>query len=162
MTDIFEALCVDHRDVERLFEQYRDQAEDAVARNICEALTMHAEVEEQVLSPELRRIVEGGDDLANDAEAEHGVVRLLIARIQETPPADLRPLVEELRKNVEHHVAAEESDLFSRLPRSRSRRRGIGAEVRRGPWRIVFAQFRPGGLAPGTSSRPALGHVPPA
>jgi hemerythrin superfamily protein len=113
--DLFEALSRDHRDVEHLFDRYAESADDAVAHEICDALTLHAEVEEQVLYPELRRIVDDGDDMANVAEAEHAAMKLLIARIYESPPPDLRPVIDELRRTVEHHVTEEERDLFPRL-----------------------------------------------
>src|SRR3954471_1437868 len=99
MADLIESLCRDHREVEQLFAAYAENSEDRLAHEICDALTLHSEVEEQVLYPEVRRLVDGGDDLANDAEAEHGAVRALIAHVYEAPPIDLRPLVEELRKN---------------------------------------------------------------
>ena len=129
MTDIFDQLVGDHRDIERRFEQYRSNPDDAVARDICDALTVHSEVEERVLYPELRRIVDGGDDLANDAEAEHGVVRLLIARLQATPPVDLRSLIDELRTNVERHVTGEESDLFPKLREAGADAEALGAKA---------------------------------
>ena len=115
MTDIFELLIRDHREVEQLFEQYATNGDDAVAHEICDALTLHSEVEEQVLYPEVRRIVDGGDDLANIAEGEHGSVRLLVARVWEAPPADLHPLIGEMRTEVARHVASEENDLFREL-----------------------------------------------
>jgi hemerythrin superfamily protein len=115
MTDVFEALSQDHRDAAGLFDRYEETGDDADARQICDALTLHAEVEEQVLYPELRRIVDDGDDLANEAEAEHATIRLIIARILESPPPDLRPVIDELRKGVEHHVTEEERTIFPLL-----------------------------------------------
>jgi hemerythrin superfamily protein len=118
MPDLFELLSTDHRTVERLFATFDADHDDATAHEICDALTLHSEIEEQVLYPEVRRIVDDGDDLANTAEAEHGAVRALIARVYETPPADLTPLVNELRTLVEHHVESEETDVFPRLRES--------------------------------------------
>lgn len=115
MTDVFGALSQDHRDAAHLFDRFEETGDDADAREICDALTLHAEVEEQVLYPELRRIVDDGDDLANDAEAEHAEIKLIIARILESPPPDLRPIIGEMRKVVEHHVTEEERSLFPLL-----------------------------------------------
>jgi iron-sulfur cluster repair protein YtfE (RIC family) len=118
MTDIFESLTRDHRDVEQLFTRYDETGDDAVAHQICDALTLHSEIEEQVLYPEIRRIVDGGDDLANVAEAEHATVRLLTERVWEAPPVDLHPLINELRVEVSHHVAVEEQELFPQMHES--------------------------------------------
>jgi len=129
MTDLFDALSRDHRDVEHLFARYAETHDDADAREICDALTLHAEVEEQVLYPELRRIVDDGDDMANGAEAEHAAIRLLIARLYESPPIDLTPLIDELRTGVEGHVAAEEGDLFPRLRESGADAEALGRQL---------------------------------
>jgi hemerythrin superfamily protein len=129
MTDVFEALSQDHRDAARLFDRYAATGEDSDAREICDALTMHAEVEEQVLYPELRRIVDDGDDLANDAEAEHATMKLIIARIFESPPPDLRPVIDELRETVEHHVSNEERNLFPRLMDAGADREALGQKL---------------------------------
>jgi len=115
MTDLFASLTQDHREVERLFANYAEHGEDATAHAICDALTVHSQAEEEVLYPEIRRLVDGGDDLANEAEAEHASAKLLIARVYETPPADLHPLIEELRSATELHVASEENALFPKL-----------------------------------------------
>jgi hemerythrin superfamily protein len=115
MTDLFESLTQDHRDVEALFAAYAERGEDATAHAICDALTVHTRAEEEVLYPEIRRLVDGGDDLANQAEAEHASVKLLIARVYETPPADLHGLIDQLRSTVELHVASEETALFPKL-----------------------------------------------
>jgi len=122
MTDLLEALGREHSDVKKLFASYAESGDDATAHKICDALTLHAQVEEEVLYPEVRRLVDDGDDLANTAEAEHAAIRALIAHVYESPPPDLRPLVDELRRNVEHHVAIEESELFPML-------RASGADV---------------------------------
>jgi hemerythrin superfamily protein len=127
--DLFEALSRDHRDVAHLFDRYDQSADDAVAHEICDALTLHAEVEEQVLYPELRRIVDGGDDMANVAEAEHAAMKLLIAHIYESPPPDLRPVIGELRRTVEHHVTEEERDLFPRLVDAGADSEALGAKL---------------------------------
>ncbi len=115
MSDVLDALARDHREVERLFSTYAEDADDAVAHAICDALTRHAEVEERVFYPEVRRIVDSGDDLVDVADAEHAAIRSLIARVYESPPPDLRPVMDELRTIVEHHVADEESKLFPEL-----------------------------------------------
>jgi len=131
MTELLESLSTDHREVERLFTTFASDGDDATARQICDALTLHAEVEEQVLYPEVRRIVDDGDDLVNDAENEHGAARALIARVDEAPPPDLEPLMNEMRAMVEEHVHSEESSLFSKL-----REAGVTHSFREGAIRL--------------------------
>jgi hemerythrin superfamily protein len=126
MPDLFELLSTDHRNVNRLFVAFDADHDDAIAHEICDALTLHSEIEEQVLYPEVRRLVDDGDDLANAAEDEHGAVRALIARVYTAPPIDLAPVMNEMRALVEQHVQSEESDLFPRLRESGAEADALG------------------------------------
>jgi hemerythrin superfamily protein len=112
MPDGYELLTREHRQVEAMFEQYRREPDDAGAHRIAEALTLHTEAEEAALYPLLRKYVDGGDDLASEAEYEHATVKSQIARLYEAPPADLAPLVQEIETNVADHVRSEEEELF--------------------------------------------------
>ena len=129
MADGFEILADDHRTVERLFETYRHDNEDSIAHEICERLTAHTRVEEAALYPALRRYVDGGDDLADEAEQEHSEVKTLIARIYDSPPDGLLDLVTELRRDVEHHVEREESELFPAMREAGVDAGLLGAEI---------------------------------
>jgi hemerythrin superfamily protein len=124
VADGFEVLSAQHREVERLFDQYRAAPDDAVAREICEKLTLHAEIEEKALYPEMRRLVDDGDDLADVAEAEHAVAKTIVARVYDSPPDDLQPLIAELQRVVTTHVTSEEERLFPAMAES-----GVDAEV---------------------------------
>jgi hemerythrin superfamily protein len=123
MADGFEALKQDHREVERLFEQYRQSGDDAVAREICSELSIHTEVEEQVLYPALRERVPDGTAMADRADDEHALVRAHIARVYEAPPPDLRPIVADIERDVKAHVEYEEHELFPAM-----RAAGVDAE----------------------------------
>lgn len=112
MANGFEVLSSQHREVERQFQRYSESRDDSIAREICYALTLHAAIEEKILYPELRRMVDDGDDLADDAAAEHGLAKTIISRIYDSPPEDLRPLVAELERTVAAHVRFEEETLF--------------------------------------------------
>ena len=112
MADGYEFLTREHREIEAMFEQYRQNPDDALARGIAEALTLHATAEEGALYPQLRKYVDDGDDLAAVAEAEHATVKSQIARLYEAPPDDLAPLMREIERNVTEHVRREEDELF--------------------------------------------------
>src|SRR3954468_8677183 len=96
MPDAYELLSADHRAVEALLLRSDESGDDAIAGELADLLTLHAEIEEQVLYPELRRLVDGGDDLANGAQEEHAVVKVLIGRMSDSSPDDLRPLLREI------------------------------------------------------------------
>jgi hemerythrin superfamily protein len=115
VSDGFEVLRAEHREVTQLFDRYRQSPDDQLAHTIFDALTLHTQAEERALYPELRRLVDGGDDLADEAEAEHGAVKALIARAYDSPPPDLAPLVQSIRSDVEGHVQREESEIFPEM-----------------------------------------------
>jgi hypothetical protein len=107
MADGFEQLEQDHRAVERLFAQYREDGEDATAQEIGRQLAIHTEIEELVVYPVLRELP-GGHDLAEQAEVAHGVVGSSLARMWDSPPDDLAGLVHEVERQVQAHVDEEE------------------------------------------------------
>ena len=129
MADGFEMLSEDHREVERLFDTYRHDPEDSIARDICSRLSVHTRVEEAALYPALRRYVDGGDDLADVAEQEHAVAKSIIARVDGSSPEQLFDLMTELRSEVEHHVESEESHLFPEMRESGVDAGVLGAEI---------------------------------
>ena len=115
MTDAVQLLTNDHREVDSLFEQYAASAEDEIAHEVFEQVALHGAMEHTVLYPEVRRVVDGGDDLIDRAEAEHSAVQAMIASALATPPSDLRPLVADLAQRVRAHVQFEETELFPEL-----------------------------------------------
>jgi len=141
MADGYEFLKREHRNVESMFEQYRQQPDDALAHRIAEALTIHTEAEEAALYPQLRKYVDGGDDLASEAEYEHATVKSQIARLYEAPPIDLAPVLRQIEQNVAEHVRREEEEIFPAMRES-----GVDADG------LARALERAQGEAPSRSS----------
>ena len=125
--DAVSLLTSDHAEVKQMFEEYRqlvqdnadDDRRDELAAEICSALTVHAEIEEDIFYPALRERLD--DDLALDqAEVEHAIARDLIEQIVAMEPDDAlfdaRVLV--LAEYVEHHVQEEESEIFPQAEKS--------------------------------------------
>ena len=131
MADGFEFLSREHRSVETMFEQYRGEPDDALAHRIAEALTLHAEAEEAALYPQLRKYVDGGDDLAAESEDEHATLKSQIARLYEAPPTDLAPLMRQIEQNVVDHVRREEQEIFPAMRESGVDADGLGRALER-------------------------------
>ena len=122
-------LDADHLAVKHLFVEYARQAyapartdEDkraAIAARICEELTVHAQIEEEIFYPALREAVAGAADVVAEAVEEHQEAKGLIARILELGSADatMDQLVADLARAVEDHVKEERDELF---PKARS------------------------------------------
>lgn len=112
----------DHRTVEDLFEEYenarRSDRKQALVRQICEELTAHAQLEEQVFYPAAQSALgDDGVNLVSEARVEHASLKWLIAQLEaEAPDSELYAAkVTVLKEYVQHHVKEEEKEMFPRL-----------------------------------------------
>lgn len=115
-------LKSDHRTVEDLFEEYeharRADRKQAIVQQICEELTIHAQIEEQVFYPEAKKALSKEEsDLIDEAQVEHNSLKWLIAQLEaETPDSPLYAAkVTVLKEYVEHHVKEEEKEMFPKI-----------------------------------------------
>lgn len=119
--DAIALLKQDHRAVEALFEEFEDADESeqsSLATRICQMLTVHAQIEEELLYPQAKEAFgEEDDQMVYEAEIEHGSVKELIAKIEASTPDDpeFKALVKVLGEFVKHHVKEEEKQLFPSL-----------------------------------------------
>ena len=114
MPNVIELLNHDHREVEQLFAQFESTQDFDIALQICEELTVHAAVEEEIVYPVLERI---DAEIEHEAEEEHAEAKDLIARIQAMQPGDpdLVPTVMKLKAGIEHHVEEEEGEAWTKM-----------------------------------------------
>jgi iron-sulfur cluster repair protein YtfE (RIC family) len=118
MPDVIKLLETDHREVEDLFakaESTSGAARQQVATKIASELTLHTEVEEQIVYPAMREA--GLNDLVDEAEQEHKTVKQLVARLEtmDAMSDGVESVLNELKSNVEHHVQEEESEAFPKF-----------------------------------------------
>jgi iron-sulfur cluster repair protein YtfE (RIC family) len=118
-------LDADHIAVKHLFVEYarlaaspdapNSQAQrTALAARICDELTVHAQIEEEIFYPALRRALPDAAGLVDEATAEHQEAKQLIADIRALGAANaaMDTLVAELNVAIEHHVKEERDELF--------------------------------------------------
>lgn len=115
MPDVFQLLNDDHRKVERLFAQFESSQDQAVARQICDELTVHAMVEEELVYPLLASKV--GTGLATEAREEHQEAKDLVNQIEQgmRSGGDIAPVVAKLKEGVQHHVQEEEGEVWPKM-----------------------------------------------
>lgn len=107
-----------HREVEDLFEEFEEAAENEdsekareLAGVICEQLTLHATIEEEIFYPAV--LNEETADQLEEAAVEHISAKRLIADVAEaTSDKKLKALMSVLKEQVEHHVEEEEEELL--------------------------------------------------
>lgn len=117
-------LKQDHRAVEEALEEFESAGHEdkqAIARRICRMLTVHAQIEEELLYPAARDAL-GSDDalLVAEARVEHASVKDLVRQIEAREQVDeqYEAKVCVLGEYVQHHVNEEENEIFPRLERS--------------------------------------------
>ena len=139
-TSAIEILKRDHDEVETMFRQYEESKDGArnaekaeLVAQICDALTVHARVEEQIFYPAARRALKEEDakDLLDEAAVEHQTLKDIIGRLESAPAGD--PLydagVKVLSEYVKHHVREEERELFPKVESSDADLDAIGARL---------------------------------
>ena len=122
--DAIDLLQADHDEVQQLFEDYEtlldDEASESereeLAWQICALLTVHATLEDELLYPAARELLEGSR-LVDVAAIEHATARALIAEIEAMQASDalFDARVTVLGEYVRHHVEEEEEELLPQL-----------------------------------------------
>lgn len=111
--DAVELLKADHQRVDAWFEEYEGarslEAKRELAQRICDALTMHSTLEEEIFYPAFLEAT-GETDLHHEAEVEHQGASILIAEIEASGPEDeyFDSKVKVLAEMIRHHVGEEE------------------------------------------------------
>src|SRR6201996_7518522 len=87
--DAVALLEADHQAVDELFEQYDEATDDAdkkgIATEICLALKVHTQIEEEIFYPAAREATHD-TDLLDEAAVEHAGAKNLIAEIEAMQP----------------------------------------------------------------------------
>jgi hypothetical protein len=109
-------IRLDHTHVLTAFHQYETGASERLKRgladNICLAIEIHAQLEEEIFYPALRVVLD--NEMVRKSGPEHDEMRGLISRLRNLPVGD--PAFDttffELVRHVMHHVADEETQLL--------------------------------------------------
>jgi hemerythrin superfamily protein len=138
-TDAIEMLTADHKEVKALFKQYDelvesegdDDAKQALAEEICQKLTVHATIEEELFYPAAREALGDDEDLVDEADVEHSTAKDLIAQLEASGPEDALydAKVKVLGEYIEHHVKEEEGEMFPKVKKGKLDSAAIGLEM---------------------------------
>jgi hemerythrin superfamily protein len=131
--DAISLLTQDHRLVSALFDEVEDaegEELETIAERVCLLLTIHAKIEEEILYPQAREVLDD-EDLVAEAEVEHQSAKELIAKLQEMTSDDdaYKATVTVLGEYVDHHVKEEENEMFPKLRKSGLDLKEIGAQL---------------------------------
>jgi hemerythrin superfamily protein len=130
-------IRVDHSHVLAVFRRFRpgisESKKDALIRNACLALEIHAQLEEEIFYPELREVA-GQSEALDKSVPEHERMRALIRDLRARPSGgrDRDRTFRELMRVVLHHVADEEAVLLPQAEELMSDRLGdLGLQMTR-------------------------------
>ena len=122
--NVIELLKKDHETVSGLFKSFEAAKEaesgsdkEQIGGQICEELTAHAAVEEELFYPAVARQAgedEKAEDSVREANEEHALVKGLVGELEEMSASDeqYEAKVKVLKDVVEHHVEEEEGQLM--------------------------------------------------
>ena len=120
--DACDLLDADHKAVKKMFTEFEELTESKgntrekkrmLADKICRELTVHAQIEEEIFYPGIRKAIK--DELMmTEAEVEHMSAKDLIAQIQEMEPGNVLfdAKVTVLGEYIDHHVKEERNEMF--------------------------------------------------
>jgi hemerythrin superfamily protein len=122
-TDAIVILKNDHKQMRKLFKQFQSADEEdrdrkgRLVNEIIEALTVHTYLENEVMYPEVRKLLPDLEDDVLESYEEHHVADLLCAELYAMKPDDERfdAKTTVLIENVTHHVEEEEQEWFPKV-----------------------------------------------
>src|SRR5262245_26810653 len=100
--DATQLLKQDHDTVGSMFEEFESADADRkfeLAAEICQALTVHATIEEEIFYPQVRAAVDA-EDVMLEAEVEHDGIKQLVERVQdgEVDEAQLSAMIKVMKE----------------------------------------------------------------
>jgi len=135
--DAIDLLKQDHERVEKAFKEFEkmDRQDTEACRGlierVCEALTVHSTLEEEIFYPAVREAIDD-DDLMSEAAVEHETARMLIEQLQNMAPDDPNYFATftVLGEYVRHHIKEEQNEMFPAARKSGIDLAALGERLR--------------------------------
>jgi hemerythrin-like domain-containing protein len=127
-TDAIVLLKAEHKEIKSVFAKFEQAGENAtktkgeLVTKMIELLTIHTYIENEIMYPEVRKLLPDLEDDILESYEEHHVADLLVMELVAMSPDaerfDAKTTV--LIENVTHHIEEEEQDWFPKV------RQGLG------------------------------------
>ena len=137
-TDAIVILRDDHKEVRALFREFEKSTttkarKGTIVKKVIELLTVHTYIENEVMYPEVRRLLPELEDDVLESYEEHHVADVLVMELAALKPGDERfeAKTTVLIENVRHHMDEEEQDWFPKVRDglSRTQLRDLGTQL---------------------------------
>jgi len=122
-TDAIVLLKNDHKEIRKVFREFEKAGENATVKKgqlvdkMIELLTVHTYIENEIMYPEVRKLVPDLEDDILESYEEHHVADVLVMELAALKPDaerfDAKTTV--LIENVTHHIEEEEGEWFPKV-----------------------------------------------
>jgi hemerythrin-like domain-containing protein len=122
-TDAIVLLKADHKEIKKVFRDFENAGENASSKKgelvdrMIELLTVHTYIENEVMYPEVRKLVPDLEDDILESYEEHHVADVLVMELAALKPDaerfDAKTTV--LIESVSHHIEEEEGEWFPKV-----------------------------------------------
>jgi hemerythrin superfamily protein len=143
--NVIELLKKDHETVSGLFKSFEaakeaesDSDKEQIVGQVCQELTAHAAVEEELFYPAVARQAgedQKAEDSVREANEEHALVKGLVAELEGMSASDeqYEAKMKVLKDVVEHHVEEEEGEMMPKAKKllTSEQLEELGARVER-------------------------------
>ena len=135
MPNATQMIRQDHKKVEGLFKKFEQtqgsQAKRRLAENAMAELEVHAALEEEIFYPAVKKEVDDGSSMVQEAIEEHQTVKQLISKLKGMEEADeeFESQFSQLMENVQHHVEEEESEMLPKVEESELDLNSLGQQM---------------------------------
>ena len=132
--DAIALLKADHEAVSQLFAEYEKTRsasnKKALVAEICTALSVHAQIEEEVFYPAVKAALKD-KVMVPEAKVEHAGIKDLIAQLEDAEPDGeaYDAKVKVLSEYVKHHVKEEQNEMFPKAKASSLDMAELGAQM---------------------------------
>jgi hemerythrin-like domain-containing protein len=122
-TDAIVLLKTDHKEIRKVFRDFEQAGENATVKKgqlvdkMIELLTVHTYIENEIMYPEVRKLLPDLEDDILESYEEHHVADVLVMELfalsPDTERFDAKTTV--LIENVTHHIEEEEEEWFPKV-----------------------------------------------
>jgi hemerythrin-like domain-containing protein len=122
-TDAIVLLKTDHKEIRKVFRDFEQAGENATVKKgqlvdkMIELLTVHTYIENEIMYPEVRKLLPDLEDDILESYEEHHVADVLVMELFALSPDaerfDAKTTV--LIENVTHHIEEEEEEWFPKV-----------------------------------------------
>lgn len=133
--DAIALLRADHKLVTELFEKFDKMKGDgpqkkALVERICNELTVHTQIEEEIFYPAARGAVRD-EDMLDEAQVEHNGAKELISQLRDQQPGEdmYDAKVTVLSEYIKHHVKEEQNEMFPKVKKTKLDLKELGQQL---------------------------------